>query len=234
MFRKNVEDPLKVFSFSENARIFVWALVISLSHAYSRRAEMLAVEWLTDRACWPPKDGVLIIEPQPPQTLVILPNSNWKGQIDCFHFWMCGGCKVKRCIAMKKKQQYSCWCLSCCSYIYMNIHICVCTVQNVYQACAYIGMTFTTNIIWYNFYVNVLKSNCVGFFFFFNIFWYHLQTLIKKWLQLTWKWCFLINLSSTVFNNNLPISYVDKDNDLWEYPVLDLFLQISTVLICTN
>lgn len=167
MFRKNVEDPLKVFSFSENARIFVWALVIFLSHAYSRRAEMLAVEWLTDRACWPPKDGVLIIEPQPPQTLVILPNSNWKGQIDCFHFWMCGSCKVKRCIAMKKKQQYSCWCLSCCSYIYMNIHIYVCTVQNVYQACAYIGMTFTTNIIWYNFYVNVLKSNCVGFFFFY-------------------------------------------------------------------
>lgn len=231
MFRKNVEDPLKVFSFSENARIFVWALVISLSHAYSRRAEMLAVEWLTDRACWPPKDGVLIIEPQPPQTLVILPNSNWKGQIDCFHFWMCGGCKVKRCIAMKKKQQYSCWCLSCCSYEYT--YMCVYCTECISSMC----------IHWYDFYYqyNMIQLLCECFkiklcwvFFFFYIFWYHLQTLIKKWLQLTWKWCFLINLSSTVFNNNLPISYVDKDNDLWEYPVLDLFLQISTVLICAN
>lgn len=32
-------------------------------------------------------------------------------------------------------------------------------VQNVYQACAYVEISFTTNMIQYNFDVNVLSSN---------------------------------------------------------------------------
>lgn len=47
-------------------------------------------------------------------------------------------------------------------------------VQNVYQACAYIEINFTTIMIQYNFDVNVLSSKYSGLIIFF----YHPQ--IKK------------------------------------------------------
>lgn len=43
-------------------------------------------------------------------------------------------------------------------------------VQNVYQACAYIEISFTANMIQYNLDVNVLNSNysCLIFYFIFS------------------------------------------------------------------
>lgn len=38
-------------------------------------------------------------------------------------------------------------------------------VQNVYRACAYIKMNFTTNMIQYNFHVNVLRSDFSSYFY---------------------------------------------------------------------
>lgn len=54
---------------------------------------------------------------------------------------------------MEKNQQYSFMSMSMLLYIDYF-------VQNVYQACAYIEISFTTNMIQYNFDVNVLSSNC--------------------------------------------------------------------------
>lgn len=46
-------------------------------------------------------------------------------------------------------------------------------VQNVYRACAYIEINFTTNMIQYNAGVNVLSSD-------FSCYFYNPQTLIIK------------------------------------------------------
>lgn len=53
---------------------------------------------------------------------------------------------------MEKNQQYSMMSMSMLLYIDYF-------VQNVYQACAYIEISFTTNMILWNFDVNVLSSD---------------------------------------------------------------------------
>lgn len=59
---------------------------------------------------------------------------------------------------MEKNQQYSMMSVSMLLYIDYF-------VQNVYQACAYIEINFTTNMIQQNFDVNVLSSDFQLFFF---------------------------------------------------------------------
>lgn len=67
---------------------------------------------------------------------------------------------------MEKNQQYSFMAMSMLLYIDYF-------VQNVYQACAYIEINFTTYVIQYNLDVNVLISDFCSYF-------YNPQTLIIK------------------------------------------------------
>lgn len=59
------EDRLKTCSVRVNDRLSGWTLVFFCAGPTSTREELLVNEWLTDRACWPPKACVLIIEAQP-------------------------------------------------------------------------------------------------------------------------------------------------------------------------
>lgn len=160
------EDQVKMFSVCVNDRLFGWTLVIFVPRPTSTRAEMLVDEWLTDRARWPPKACVLIIEPQPPQHSSFLQIVAEKGRFSLSASECCVGCERKWCTAKEKNQQYS--------FMSMLLYIDY-FVQNVYQACAYNEINFTTNMIQYNFDVNVLGSKCNFLFLFFIILRYWLR-----------------------------------------------------------
>lgn len=131
---------------------------------------MFADERLTDWACWRPKACVQIIAPRPSQH-----SSLWQIVTEKDRFIPSASERVLVATCSDGKETnsiHSCHCL-CCYVDYF--------VQNVYWACAYIEINFTTNMIQCNFDVNVLSSDFSRLMFFLNYYFFILFCFYQPW-----------------------------------------------------